>query len=271
MNSKFYISSTRKGQILAYLSISRKNGSKSNLTELNATDALDNGFMSHNDWVAHGARYGYIAKLAAKIKPQYVLEPGCGRFPLLNYLWRNRSQEAFEYTGIDLRATEKWFEKLGWSKGDVNLLRADLVLDSLDFLGTYDLVVCTEVFEHVPTDRAEFFARQLYRWTEPGGYCVFSTPNAGVSKSTAENHLDENGVSREWSYKDKLNLMRGIGFEIESTYGTFIAKSRIPESGWSEVMEEAAEFLPNAMFTVFAAAAFPAESNNSLFVMRRPR
>lgn len=258
----------RSNQQLFFAQISRGNRSKSNLTELNATDALDTGFMSHNDWVAHGVRYGFIAKMIAKNKPATVLDVGCGRFPLLNYLWKNRSIDAFGYAGLDLRANEKWFEHLHWKRYDVYLIQMDLVLDAVSIM-PHDLVICTEVFEHVPTDKAPLLMRRLYEWTDEGGMCIFSTPNAGVSDSTAENHKDENGKSREWKYMDKIRLAQSVGFKVEHAYGTFIAKRRIPESFWNDNTIAISEFLPHAMFTSFAAAGYPAESNNSLLVLRK--
>jgi len=258
----------RGSQNLWFTQVSKGNRSKSNLTELNATDALDTGFMSHNDWVAHGVRYGFISKTISKIKPNNVLDVGCGRFPLLNYIWKNRSVDAFDYTGLDLRANRKWFDHLKWKKGNVSLVQADIVLDKIQ-LGLYQLVVCTEVFEHVPTDKAELFVKRLYDWTAPDGTVIFSTPNAGVSDSTAENHKDADGKSREWKYKDKLALMKKVGFKVQDTFGTFIAKRRIPAEFWNENTDKISQFLPHAMFTVFCAAGYPAESNNALFVMTK--
>jgi 2-polyprenyl-3-methyl-5-hydroxy-6-metoxy-1,4-benzoquinol methylase len=40
--------------------------------------------------------------------------------------------------------------------------------------GGFDLVLCTEVLEHVPDDRA--FALQLISWLRPGGRVVGTTP-----------------------------------------------------------------------------------------------
>lgn len=258
----------RGEQQLFFAQISKSNRSGSNLTELNATDQLDAGFMSHNDWVAHGIRYGYVARTIQKEKPLTVLDVGCGRFPLLNYLWKNRSAEHFDYMGLDLRARKQWFEHLNWKKGDVFLTQMDLVLDEVELPPAY-LVVCTEVFEHVPASKQPLFMKRLYDWTLEGGTCIFSTPNAGVSDSTADNHKDEHGISREMSYKDKLNLAQSVGFKVKATYGTFIAKRRIPQSAWTADLVKADDYLPNAFFTCLVAAAYPAESNNSLFVMTK--
>lgn len=248
--------------------ISKKNIGGSNLTELNATDQLDNGFMSHNDWVAHGARYGFIDKWISRNHPKSVTEFGCGRFALLNWLHKNRSSDTFNYVGIDLRANEKWLEHLKWKKGNVRLIQADITYDALN-ISQADLVICTEVFEHVPREQQQNLLRTLYESTRHGGTCIFSTPNAGVSRSTAENHIGPEG-SRERKYTEKLAMVFKAGFQVINAYGVFIAKTRIPVTFWEDERNTTIfDFLPNSFATVFAAAPFPAESNNALFELAK--
>lgn len=45
--------------------------------------------------------------------------------------------------------------------------------------GSFDLCTSTEVFEHVPDDRAGF--RELHRVLRPGGHLVFTVPMAGAN------------------------------------------------------------------------------------------
>ena len=259
------------GKRLEFILVDNRNESGSNLTELNATDALNNGFMSHNDWVGHGARYGYIAKWINKNKPKSVIDVGCGRFDMLNWFWRNREASAFSYVGMDLRANKNWFEKLGWKKGPVKLMRIDVTRHKELVTAPADLVVCTEVFEHVPRNKQAALLMKLFDMTKPGGCCIMSTPNAGVSKSTAANHIGPEG-SRERTYKEKFDMATNAGFIIEQAYGVFIAKSRIPQEFWEDEKHQwIFDFLPNGMATVFAAAPYPSQSNNALFVMRRPK
>lgn len=271
----------------------RENPLDSGLTELNAATAVDKGFMSHNDWMAHCARYGYVAKVMTKHKVVSVLDYGCGSLQLPFYLWRNRQPgDDVNYWGVDLRASKEWLGAVGWS-ANLNLVRADLILDDLEelpnFPGQFDLVVCTEVFEHVPVECQQALLDQLYNYTRPGGYCIFSTPNAGVSDSTAANHLDADGVSRERVYEDKLYMAQLAGFQIAGSYGTFGGARRMEpgivdfsqalvdpsaEDGLSahssaEVIRRAKEFLPHGWYTVFIAAAFPDRANNALMLLRR--
>lgn len=256
----------------------------SNLTELNAAHAVEKGFVTHNDWIAHTLRYAYAAKYIQKAKARTVLDVGCGNLQLPYFCWRNRIPGIQQYVGIDLRATPKWLDEVGWNS-PMALIRADIVLDYADIAHNIkglgfaeaqaEVVVCFEAFEHVPNDQKPRLMYNLFRWTRPGGTLLFSTPNAGVSDSTAHNHTDpETGESREMSFQGKLELASEVGFTLQEVYGTFCGITRIPEH--KEILKESAilkaakEFLPHAWYTCVVAAAYPEHSNNALMVFRRP-
>jgi SAM-dependent methyltransferase len=141
--------------------------------------------------------------------------------------------------------------------------------------GQFDLVVSFETFEHVPKSHGRQFMEKLFEWTRPGGTCLFSTPNAGVSDSTAENHIDPvTGESREWSYDDKIELVRDVGFDIEDTFGTFCGIRRLPpevqnklkhDPEWKKIKK----FLTHSLLTCILSVPYPHLSNNSLFHMTR--
>lgn len=253
-----------------YREITKKSDLPHGLTELNAADAVDRGFMAHSDWVGHIMRYGYAMKLVEKLKPARVIDIGCGDLNLPKFLWRNRSTFAGDYVGADLRATPKWLEGITW-KANIELVRLDLVQDDPAELGTADLVVCFETFEHVPRDYQQALLQRLFAWTNPGGRCLFSTPNAGVARSTAKNHFGPEG-NRERTYEEKLAMATEAGFNILNTFGTFAGSTRLPADFIATPeMVKAKSFLLDSFFVCLAAINFPAESNNALFDMERPQ
>lgn len=278
-NDRMFFSFRRKGE----------NTLNSNLTELNAAHAVEKGFVTHNDWIAHTLRYAYAAKFVQRKHVQTVLDVGCGNLQFPYFAWRNRAPRISQYVGVDLRAQPKWLDEVGWAT-PMALIRADVVLDvdavdrisadnlnhgEQDLRAGYDLVICFENFEHVPNEDKPQLMANLFHWTKPGGYLLFSTPNAGVSDSTAHNHTDpETGESREWPYLKKVELAQSVGFKLEEVYGTFCGITRIPDHKGlladSEVLRAAKAFLPHAWYTCVVAAAYPEQSNNALMVFRKP-
>ena len=253
-----------------FYSIRKNNLSDSNLTELNAADAVDKGFMSHSDWVGHVMRYGYAMKTIEKKKPLRILDVGCGNLNLAKFLWRNRSSFHGHYVGLDLRANEGWLNNIGSWNAHVSLYRMDIVLDDPTIIDKpFDVVTCFEMFEHVPKKLQPELLRRLYSWTSKNGVCLFSTPNAGVAKSTADNHVGSDGI-RERKYTDKLRMLNAAGFIIENSYGTFCGSTRLPHEFLTlPHILTMKEFMLDSFFVSMAAINFPSLSNNSLQVLNK--
>jgi 2-polyprenyl-3-methyl-5-hydroxy-6-metoxy-1,4-benzoquinol methylase len=246
-----------------------KNEEHSNTTELNAMNSIVKGYWEHPDWMAHLFRYGYAAKMMEKAKPEYVLDIGCGRLNLAHYLWRNRYTYPTDlYRGIDLLATEEWLKYVTEPYFDINLIRGN-ILEWLD-LTPAPFVVCFETFEHVGREYQQQFLDYLYRMTLPRGTCLMSSPNAGITKTTAENHLGPDGVSRERTFEEKTEMCRAAGFDVQRTFGTFTAVTRLHESvAMNPDIATMKEYLPYPAFCAIAAASHPELANNAVYQLVR--
>lgn len=267
-----------------FFELNDKNEHHSNLTEFVGATGYDKGFVSHNDGIGHVHRYAYAGKLltgALKDK-KTILDVACGRnIELAYFLWRNRCPKTFEYWGADLNITENYVPAADkhWQV-PLNLIRMDLIDDDPSqcegWPGQFDLVVSYETYEHIPRDRQQAFVDRLFSWTKPGGTCLFSTPNAGVSDSTAENHIDPvTGESRERTYAEKVQMVQQAGFRLVDSFGVFCGTTRLPEEvqtrfktdpEWKKIKK----FLSHGLFTCISSIYYPEHSNNSLFHMERP-
>ena len=160
-----------------YHQMRKQNTTDSGLTEIYGAETVDRGF-AHTDQVGHWLRYLYIAKQMSKLKPNSVLDVGCGSFQLPYLLHRNRFAFAADYYGLDLRDLRTYYSK-SQLKADMTYIQCDVVLDNPEDVvlengqnlmpDQHDVTVCLETFEHVPRDKARDLMERLYNWTTPGG------------------------------------------------------------------------------------------------------
>ncbi len=277
------VTTTSDGCLREYTELNRNNALDCNLTELGASMRIDEGYMSHTDWIGHASRYGYAMKQLehGELKQaRTVLDVGCGTLQMPHFFYKNRFNPGpkMTYFGLDLRATRSWLPTGCFWKSNISLVRTDALIDDLTKVphwpGQFDLVVSFEMLEHVPRAQASKLVERLFGWTKPGGVCLLSTPNAGVSKTVAENHVGPDGV-REWTFDDKLAMVRAAGFKVKAAYGTFCGVTRLPDEFRQRIetdpfLKKAKEYLWSAMFTSLMAPAFPRQSNNALFHLVRP-
>ncbi|MFA5966019.1 MAG: methyltransferase domain-containing protein [Sphingomonas sp.] len=119
---------------------------------------------------AGGTSYGQIkdailARVAALPTPASLIDFGAGRGELLMQLasiFPGCTLNGADYLG----RPEGLPDHISWASGDLNEpLQAE----------PCDLVICSEVIEHLENPRAVF--RNLFALTRPGGWLVLSTPN----------------------------------------------------------------------------------------------
>ena len=122
---------------------------------------------------AYHTRARHLLAMAAT-----VLEPGARVLDLAaaqgNYtLWF--AEQGYDVTWNDLRVDLAGYVELKRERGSVHYAPGDAF--ALTFERPFDLVVITEIIEHVAHPDA--FLAQVARLTRPGGYVLLSTPNGG--------------------------------------------------------------------------------------------
>jgi len=249
-----------------------KNADQCNATEVDGAGQFANGAIWHPDTLAHVIRYHYAQQFIERLAPgSQVLDLGCGELQLLRYLQMNRCQwpKDARYWGYDMRAKHTWHKHLLNGPSVVNLVRQSaLAAWPSDFPASYELIVCYEMFEHVPTADQPKLLQRMYQLIRPGGVVLFSTPNGGQRLTPVANHTGPDG-DRERTYRDKVAMVQQAGFQIVDQFGTGCRVGNLRDEARAGAYGRAKKYLPLSLYLGFASLDQPKESNGSTFVLKR--
>jgi 2-polyprenyl-3-methyl-5-hydroxy-6-metoxy-1,4-benzoquinol methylase len=155
-----------------------------------------------------GDRRIEVLKIVRKLKPKRILEVGCG-IGFLSYELSLISPTVA--TDLSDGAKDVW-KLLEEESKNLQFRVGDFA--SLDFVGEhFDVIVASEVIEHIPYSNQYNFLKKMYDLLKLGGSCILTTPNATYvlpriafeAQQPIEDQLDKKGL-----YK----LVSSIGFEI---------------------------------------------------------
>ena len=125
-----------------------------------------------------------IVQRLRELKPARVLDLGCGN----GSLCRAIKDQGFDVCGFD--PSKEGIELASSANPDIRFLNIG-VYDQPpeEWLGAFDLVVSTEVVEHLYNPRAlPAFAKKVLK---PGGHALITTPYHGYLKNLALSVLDK--------------------------------------------------------------------------------
>lgn len=152
-----------------------------------------------------------VVELAKRAAPgaRRLLDAGCGQGELLAELARAFAGARVDGADVSEQSLADTRDK---SPGH-ELFRLDLAETSFDSaqaerLGVYDLVVCSEVIEHIPDH--ERAVENLRKLVAPGGAVVVTVPGGKMSR------FDELiGHQRHYRPATLKKLLRDAGFDVE--------------------------------------------------------
>lgn len=158
-----------------------------------------------------------------------VLDVGCAQGTLGLML----AERGVRVSLLDIRSENIEYARSRFEKGDVDF-HVGLLSETCPPSNDYDVVVCTEVLEHVPAP-AHFLAR-LKGKVRPGGALVLTTPNAdyslarlptfGGAPQTVIDEAEPNSMDGDahrylYTREELIALARGVGLQVER-HGFFL-------------------------------------------------
>lgn len=170
-----------------------------------------------------------------------ILDFGCGRG------WMAQFLSAFgSVTGIDFSASSIKFAQENYGQyGQFVLADPKLPQLGLSGSGAFDLVVCSEVIEHVPDHLA--LLRQINELLKPGGWFILTTPNGHIWPQYKAANLFMNRILKlplsfqpveNWVSPDQLiGFFQKLNFQVHCHEGQTFYRfgiSPLMPLGWVE-------------------------------------
>jgi 2-polyprenyl-3-methyl-5-hydroxy-6-metoxy-1,4-benzoquinol methylase len=144
------------------------------------------------------------------LEPQpRILDLGCGRGWLTRALSDHGDVLGTDVVAASVDRARELFPDLRFEQTDIRGL-----IDSRG-PGSFDVVVSSEVLEHVKGEEKHAFVRGIYQLLRPGGWAIVTTPR-GELWDRWRRSRDWKQPVEEWISEDDLDRMAtGIGFRIE--------------------------------------------------------
>jgi len=165
----------------------RRKRTVANITRANTLEAYEEVFGSPDlraEYLDPARRqfYDEVAEVVAGLQPRSVLDAGCGTGHLLRAVL-DRVTSPTRVVGVDQT-------QAGIAQLELVVPTAEAVVGDVFELpfspGSFDVVLCTEVLEHVR--RPERLLAELARVCEPGGTLVLTVPDGEID--TYEGHVN---------------------------------------------------------------------------------
>lgn len=141
--------------------------------------------------------------------PPRIIDVGCGRG------WLSHILSVYgKVIGIDPVASVIGYARRIFPELDFAVATPDQYVESEEFTAPFDVVVCSEVIEHVPYEQQYAFLSALWRLTRPGGDVIISTPRGELFRAW-ENTIGSKQPVENWLTEIQLDrLVQEIGFVL---------------------------------------------------------
>lgn len=152
----------------------------------------------------------FVRKIASDATQLRIMDLGCG------YGWLTKVLSEFgDATGVDITIKEA---KKRYP--DMKFQEANIIHDEIE--GNYDIIVSSEVLEHIAQENQQTFVRRIYELLSEKGYLILTTPNKPVAESLPQEDLQP---IENWLDKKSLIELVEPFFEIKHCGTTYFLPS----------------------------------------------
>jgi 2-polyprenyl-3-methyl-5-hydroxy-6-metoxy-1,4-benzoquinol methylase len=162
------------------------------------------------------ARASVILKYLSVIRQHYIdpgltprlLDLGCGRGWLTMLISAFGRAEGIEPAEGMIKLAKEYYPQL--------VFRCETLGDLLKSSGaaSYDVIITSEVIEHIPQAEKKDFLKQIHLALKPNGHCILTTPRRELFKLFTRKHK-AGQLIEEWSTEKQLrSLFNQCRFEV---------------------------------------------------------
>lgn len=220
------------------------------------------GHWVHRDYGAHFFRWGFVPRFIRTHKER-VLDIGCGADQPLARVLNYKSYPAL-LVGVDYDKV-KPRHNFAWLK----------IMPEFDFTrrwrelqkehGTFDVVTCFEVIEHMHTDAGLRLLKGARELLSDDGVFLLSTP-CYSGKRMAANHI------HEYTVDELAKAIAKAGLKVEQRFGTFMTSlnvKKVKDQAHKATWEALTQYYDHEVLACFLAPLYPDLANNNLWVLRK--
>lgn len=225
------------------------------------------GRRVHRDYAAHFFRWGWVSRFV-KSRETSILDVGCGQdTPLVYVLTGSLSTVPSAYVGVDLNKLKKK-PGMSWVSG---------IEDEFSFVddwreieskyGTFDLVSCFEVIEHMHKSDGLRLLEGIAGCLADDGTAMLSTPVYN-GKKMAANHI------HEWTIDELAEAIDGAGLRAVERFGTFASWNDIKKVCTADekmLLDQTGKFYGGDVLACFLAPKYPDASRNNAWVLKKKK
>ena len=245
-----------------------------NKTRLNP----DNEQRIHRDYLAHCLRWDFVVHHylnRLRDNTLKIIDVGCGEAPLMRVLHANMCRPAI-YVGVDVdpkaigaasdRSQPRNFDTRYFNADLTSAVHADHIVKEC---GQFDLAVCFEVLEHVPTvGDAQNMLINIHQMLADDGELLVSTPTRfnEADPVTCKNHLFE------FTQVEFENAVRAANFKVIDKFGTMMYMKMLNKAMPSDhvyMIQRLQQYYDSNVLSAFLAPLFPNFSRSQMIVARK--